>query len=50
MECDKQYCSTCKRYALFEGVCCNGESEYCADFRCLDDTCDKWEEKNEGSL
>lgn len=38
-------CGTCDWYAEFEGVCTNGDSEYRADFRCLDDTCDCWEEK-----
>ena len=42
-----EYCSTCKWYAEFEGVCCNGNSEHCADFRRLDDTCEKWEEVEE---
>ncbi len=37
-----QYCSTCKWYAEFEGVCCNADSEWAADFRCLDDTCTEW--------
>nr|DAF03974.1 MAG TPA: disulfide-rich peptide [Caudoviricetes sp.] len=33
-----------------EGVCCNGESEHCADFRFLDDGCECWEGvKNENS-
>lgn len=39
-----KYCATCDWYALEEGVCCNGESKYRADFRCLDDTCEEWEE------
>ncbi len=39
----KKYCSTCKWYDTDEGVCCNGYSEYRADFRTLDDTCEKWE-------
>lgn len=39
-------CGTCTWYAEFEGVCTNGDSEYRADFRCLDDTCKEWEEKN----
>lgn len=43
----KQYCCTCRWYAEYEGVCCNGDSENRADFRRLDDTCEKWE-KNEG--
>lgn len=46
----KQYCSTCKWYAEYseyEGVCCNGESEFRVDFRNLDDTCEEWEELDE---
>ena len=39
---NKKYCCTCKWYAEFEGVCCNADSEWTADFRCLDDTCDCW--------
>jgi len=38
-------CGTCAWYAEFEGVCCNADSEWTADFRCLNDTCDCWEEK-----
>ena len=34
----KKYCSTCKYYA---------DSEHCADFRGLDDTCEKWKENEE---
>ena len=41
---EKDYCCTCKWYATYEGVCCNGDSEHCADFRCLDDSCECWEE------
>lgn len=40
---EKDYCCTCKWYAVEEGVCCNGASEHCADFRCLDDSCECWE-------
>lgn len=36
-------CATCKYYAEFEGVCTNGESEYCADFTSPDDYCGLWE-------
>ena len=43
---NKQYCCTCKWYAEFEGVCCNGDSKHRADFRCLDDWCSEWEEKS----
>lgn len=40
---NKRYCCTCRWYAQFEGVCCNGEREHRADFRLLDDTCQRWE-------
>ena len=39
-------CGTCAWYAEFDGVCCNADSEWTADFRCLDDTCDCWEDKD----
>ena len=42
---DKQYCCTCKWYAEFEGVCCNGSAESRGDFRDSDYVCDCWEEK-----
>ena len=42
MKDEKQYCSTCRWYRVFEGVCVNGDSEYAAEFRALDDTCEKW--------
>ena len=38
-------CQTCKWYAEYEGVCTNGESEYCADFTDTDSWCEGWEEK-----
>ena len=41
---EKDCCYTCKWYATYEGVCCNGDSEHCADFRCLNDSCECWEE------
>ena len=41
----ERYCSTCTWYDVDNGVCCNGESEHRADFCNLDDTCEKWEEK-----
>lgn len=40
---DRQHCCICKWYAIFEGVCCNGGSEYCAEFRCFDDSCEEWQ-------
>lgn len=36
-------CKTCKWYEEYEGVCCNGNSGYCADFRSEDNTCEEWE-------
>lgn len=43
---DKHYCCTCKHYAHEEGVCCNADSEYVADFMCMDDWCEKWSEED----
>ena len=40
---NKKYCSTCRWHEPFNGVCCNGDSEHRADFRLLDDACEKWE-------
>lgn len=28
----KKVCGTCKYHANYEGVCCNADSEYVADF------------------
>lgn len=36
-------CSTCRWYASFEGVCCNGDSEWRGDFRDNDQGCEHWE-------
>ena len=41
-------CSTCRWYAEFEGVCCNGDSPHCADFIDADKVCEEWEEKEAG--
>ena len=35
------YCMTCRWWEPYCGVCCNGDSPYCADF--WDDGCDEWE-------
>ena len=43
----EELCCTCKWYAEFEGVCCNYESENCADFTSMDDYCGLWEGKEE---
>lgn len=37
-------CKTCRWYAAFEGVCCNGNSEYRAGFTDADDACEEWED------
>lgn len=39
----KQCCGSCRWYEDWEGVCCNGDSEYRADFRVPEDTCPEWE-------
>ena len=49
MEEKKKYCCTCKWYEIDVGVCVNGDSEYRADFRCLDDNCLEWTSKEENS-
>ena len=36
-------CATCRWYASFEGVCCNGDSEWGGDFRDNDQGCEHWE-------
>ena len=36
-------CATCHWYAEFEGVCCNGDSEWRGDFRDNDQGCEHWE-------
>lgn len=37
-------CTTCKYYSdPFVSVCCNGDSEHCADFVEEEDGCEKWE-------
>lgn len=39
-------CKTCRWYAAFEGVCCNGGGEYRADFMDAESRCEEWEEQN----
>lgn len=39
-------CDTCNWYDVEYSVCCNGESEHRADFRVVDDSCEKYEEFN----
>lgn len=40
---ETKYCRTCRWYARYEGVCSNGDSKYCEDFRGLGDICKEWE-------
>lgn len=37
-------CHTCNWYDVEYSICCNGESEHRADFRSVDDSCEKYEE------
>ena len=46
---EKLYCCTCKWYAEFDGVCCNADSKWTADFWCLDDSCPEWTSKEDNS-
>lgn len=39
-------CSGCKWYEDFNGVCCNGDSERCADYTDSDESCGEWEGKS----
>lgn len=43
----EERCGTCEYWAEYEGVCCNGLSEYRADFTEVDHTCSEWVEKSE---
>lgn len=38
-------CSNCKWHEDFSGACCNGDSEYRADFTDSDFVCDRWERR-----
>ena len=40
---EKYHCCTCKWYVTYEGVCCNGDSEHCADFTEPECCCEFWE-------
>lgn len=42
-------CSSCRWYEDFNGVCFNGDSEFCADFTESEDCCECWEERNESN-
>ena len=43
---ENKLCRTCRWYAEYEGVCCNGDSEHRADFVDEDYYCDEWEEND----
>lgn len=43
---ENKFCRTCRWYAEYEGVCCNGDSKHRADFVDEKFTCDEWEEKD----
>ena len=43
---EEKCCKNCRKHDDFTWVCFNGVSEYCADFRCLDDICECWEGVN----
>ncbi len=38
-------CSTCDYFEQYSWVCCNGDSENCADFVDEDDCCPHWKRK-----
>lgn len=38
-------CATCKWHDDFTGACCNGDSEYRADFTGPEHVCEEWEER-----
>lgn len=48
LERDGKTCPTCRWYAPYEGVCCNGDSEYRADLTDPDDGCREWEAQEIG--
>ena len=43
-------CSTCRWWEDFNGVCFNGDSEYCADFTEPEDGCERWEGRCEDEI
>lgn len=40
---DRQRCLNCKWWEEYTAVCCNGDSEYRADFTDKDFCCGEWE-------
>lgn len=43
-------CATCRWYAEWEGVCCNGDSEHRADLTEPEDACECWEGRIEDEV
>ena len=41
---EEKCCKNCRKHDDFTCVCFNVDSEYCADFRCMYDSCECWEE------
>ena len=39
----KKVCETCKWYETYTGACCNGDSDYCADYVSSMHSCENWE-------
>ena len=39
----KKVCETCKWYETYTGACCNGDSDYCADYVFSMHSCENWE-------
>lgn len=44
---EEKVCDTCKWYELYAGVCCNGDSEFRADFVDGEFTCQCWQIKSQ---
>lgn len=40
---DEKVCETCKWYETYTGACCNGDSDYCADYVSSMNSCENWE-------
>ena len=46
-ETNEKGCASCRWYAPEPSVCCNGDSEHCADFVDEGDGCPDWEKREE---
>lgn len=47
---ETECCATCDWYEDYQGVCFNGDSPYCADFTEPEDSCERWEGRNEDEV